>query len=155
MYLSGVFVLLNGLITWLLCRQTDSLVTLSCKVKKKRKKKKNKKKKETETAPKIRPMRKRPVGPTGIRHARGLSATSAVIPKHGGVHSTAPGCQRSPVDINFSHSVNITLQCRRYLRRCPGVRGSSSPPLRVQIQLQRTAFVSNRRRDPVLDPHWK
>lgn len=26
------------------------------------------------------------------RHARGLSATSAVIQKHGGVHSTAPGC---------------------------------------------------------------
>lgn len=72
--------------------------------------------------------------------------------KHGGVHRAAAGCKRSPRLIPSSGGFRVSPR-RRGGR--PGFRGNSAPPLRVQIQLQGAAFVPERRRDPVLDPHWK
>lgn len=89
------------------------------------------------------------------RHARRLSATSAVIQKHGGVHGAAPGCCGSCLHVNFPHHVNVSPRSRGRVCGRSGFRRGSSPPLRVQIQLQRTASVPDRRQYPVLDPHWK
>lgn len=77
--------------------------------------------------------------------------------KHGGVHSsTAPGGKPSIVGVNFPHGGDSSPQHSRRLCRFPaGLGGASSPPLWVQIQLQRTAPVSVRRQYPVLDPQWK
>lgn len=82
------------------------------------------------------------------RHAVWLSATSAVRQKHGGV-------QRSSVHVKFSRSVSISPQSHRRCCRRFDSGGASSPPLWVQVQLQRTAPVSVRRRYPVLDSRWK
>ena len=103
-----------------------------------------------------RPMGKRPVGPTGVlRHARGRSATSAVIRKHGGVHIAAAGCRGSRLLPNFPHSLVVPARRRRGAHGGLGGGRAASPALRVQIQLQRTAPVTGRRQRPVLDPHWK
>lgn len=72
--------------------------------------------------------------------------------KHGGVHRAAAGCKRSPRLIPPFGGFCVSPR-RRGGR--PGFRGNSAPPLRVQIQLQGAAFGPERRRYPVLDPHWK
>uniref|UniRef100_A0A672YYN3 Lectin, mannose-binding, 1 n=1 Tax=Sphaeramia orbicularis TaxID=375764 RepID=A0A672YYN3_9TELE len=95
-----------------------------------------KKKKKKKNAPKNCPIRKRPVGLQASRHARGLCATSAVRSKHGGVRRAAPGCLRSSLHFNFCHNLRLSTQRRRRVRRWHGDGTSSSPPLRVQIQLQ-------------------
>lgn len=98
---------------------------------------------------------KTPCWSTGFPSCSGAERYVSSDTKHGGVRGAITGCSCLNVVINFCRHVIYSPKCCRNWRRCLGDRGDPSPPLRVQVQLQRTPSVSEWRLDPILDPHWK